>query len=114
MSADNSPFAVEGEYNPLGMLPKCAGLPVIVGMIWTRIGGSFTYAQPESGTVQMLGKMCPAVYDPLPQIADEPHLQFQSASELQGAHRLIETLVRYMDPEDRDALWTLFAMGGGK
>lgn len=113
MTPPNNGGSVEGEYHPLGILPQCSCLPVVVGMLWTRIGGSFIHHQGRDGSpLPALRAIEPTAYDRLPQIAEEPHLQFARASEVRGAQRLVEAIVRYMDPADRDALWTLYGVGG--
>lgn len=89
-------------------LPSNAGMALSLGLIFKRLGGSFSIASTGK---RYVGRPFVCEHeDAIPQLpAVAPHERFLTLDQYEGGMRLLETLIHRLAKEDKDTLFDLFA-----
>lgn len=92
-------------------LPENPGAAIMVGMLFKRLGGSFTIGADGR---RWVGQQEPCAYrmrgEEYPQLPGaEPWEEFLSVEQWRGATRMLMYLLERLDPADKDYLFSVFA-----
>lgn len=88
-----------------GHLPAAPDAAFLLGTAFVRLGGMFTVA---SDGRRYMGRPCHFPHG-IPQLPETlPHQRLQNDDEYEGAIKLVEGLIRIMDPADRDLLFGIY------